>query len=300
MLPARLPRMKWVSPAQAGVPPFSPTASPPRAALWLLAASLLASLAACTPVIGDSCSLSTDCASDGTRICDTAEPGGFCTVLNCTGTNLGASCPDYAICVLFNSNIPGCPLSAYGPARTGQSECRNTCSNNGDCRIDYLCANPADPPWSATVLDPHTPEKICLPLLVFLDGGISPVNYGFDGALDAVPPVCQAAGPVFDAGFPPLDAGVDASPEAASDALAEMRDAGNADAEQHDAAHDASSDAKHDGKVDATVDAGHHDASPDAHDAGHDVAKDAGNDAAKDAAHEAGDAAPKDAAHDGG
>jgi hypothetical protein len=286
----------------APTPTMIQPSRPPAGAPWLLAAALtaaLASLAACTPVIGDSCELSTDCASDGTRICDTAEPGGFCTVLNCTGTNLGASCPDYAICVLFNANVPGCPLSAYGPSRTGQSECRNTCTNNGDCRTDYLCANPADPPWSATILDPNTPEKICLPLLVFLDGGISPVNYGYDGSLDAIPPVCQAAGPMFDAGFPPLDAGVDAPPDAASDALAEKRDAGAPDAEHRDAAHDGPTDAKRDGKVDATVDAGH-DASMDAHDAGHDVAKDAEKDAMGDALHEAGDAGPKDAAHDGG
>jgi hypothetical protein len=90
------------------------------------------SLAACTPSIGDSCQLSTDCASDGTRICDTSEPGGYCTVLNCTGNNLGASCPDNAVCILFNANIPGCPFSARRPASTGVSQCRNTCGTNSD------------------------------------------------------------------------------------------------------------------------------------------------------------------------
>src|SRR6516164_4737254 len=45
----------------------------------------MASLAAtgCTPKIGDKCILSTDCSQQGTLVCDTSQPAGYCTQLNC-------------------------------------------------------------------------------------------------------------------------------------------------------------------------------------------------------------------------
>jgi hypothetical protein len=234
-------------------------------------------LTGCTPVIGDSCTLSTDCASDGTRVCDTSEPGGFCTVLNCTGNELGSLCPDNALCVEFFPNVQGCPLDVRSPARTSISECRNTCGNDSDCRTDYFCRSPLAPPWSARILDTEQTATICLPLLVFVDGGTSSVNYGYDGSLDAVPPVCQSTGPSFDAGFPPLDAG-DAGSDAASDAA------------EKDAATDAKRDAAADAKRDATLDAGHGDA-------GADAAKDGPKEGAVDGSRDAAGAA-KDAASD--
>ena len=250
---------------------------------WASVVSLAAALAAgswltgCTPKIGDSCALSTDCASDGTRVCDTSEPGGFCTVINCTGNALGSQCPDNALCVNFLPNEPGCPRQVRSPAATAVSECRDTCGSDSDCRTDYYCRDPRLPPWSAQILDPEQVVTICLPLLVFVDGGTSSVNYGYDGSLDAVPPVCQSTGPSFDAGFPPLDAG-DAGVDAA------------ADAEKKDAAKDAASDAKHDATLDAGGDAGKGDAAPDA-------AKDAAHDGSADAPDGAKDA-PSEAAHD--
>jgi hypothetical protein len=226
---------------------------------WLVAAVLpsavaMGPLTGCTPSIGDSCALSTDCASDGTRVCDTAEPGGYCTVLNCTGNNLGSTCPDNALCVLFNDNVPGCPFSARSPARTGQAECRNSCNTDSDCRASYLCASPLSPPWSAEILDPNQTIKVCLPALSFVDGGIGSTNYGYDGALDAIPPVCQANGPTFDAGFPPLDAGVDGAPDAAPDVHAPdaAPDVHAVDAgKDAPPARDAGSDAHHDATLDA-------------------------------------------------
>jgi hypothetical protein len=203
------------------------------------------SLAACTPSIGDSCQLSTDCASDGTRICDTSEPGGYCTVINCTGNNLGASCPDNAVCILFNANIPGCPFSARRPASTGVSQCRNTCGTNSDCRGGYICGAPNGPPWSAEILDPNQTVKVCLPALDFVDGGVQTEGgYGYTGPADAVPPVCQAAVQAFDSGFPPLDAGIDGAADAAA------KDAGRSK--------DAAADSARDGKA-VSVDSGHSD-----------------------------------------
>jgi hypothetical protein len=226
------------------------------AAATLAIASGTAMLTGCTPQIGDSCSLSTDCASDGTRVCDTAEPGGYCTVLNCTGNNLGSVCPDNAYCINFNPNVPGCPYNPRVVSRASEAECRNGCGNNGDCRAGYICANPMDPPWSAQILDPDQTAMVCLPMLSFTETGISTVNYGYDGSLDAVPPVCQAAGPSFDAGFPPLDAAVDGAADSGADAG--HPDSGKRDGGGHDATlgtHDASEGGHRTG--DAIADAAH-------------------------------------------
>jgi len=242
-------------------------------------ASLLAAsawLAGCTPSIGDSCALSTDCASDGTRVCDTSEPGGFCTVLNCTGNSLGSDCPDNAFCILFSPNVPGCPDSVRSPSRLSVAQCRNTCSTDSDCRAGYFCRNPAGPPWYAEVLDPIQNVAICMPVLSFIDGGTSPVGYAYTGAPDAVSPVCQSAGPTFDAGFPPLDAAVDAGVDAAA----------KTDAKADAKARDGAVDAKGDAKIDATLDAG-----------GRDAAKDARQDTLAPDAHRADAAAD---AHDAG
>jgi len=261
----------------------------PVQGVWLLAvpfAALAAALTGCTPAVGDSCALSTDCATDGTRICDTSEPGGYCTVLNCTGNSLGSVCPDNALCVLFNPNIPGCPYSAHAPAPTGTAQCRGRCARNSDCRADYVCAIPTSAPWNAKILDTDQAQAVCLPALVFVDGGKSPVAYGYSGPPDAEPPVCQAAGPTFDAGFPPADAGVDAAPEAAPDGGAKG-DGASPDA----GARDGSADAK----VDSTLDASHAETgAPDggtADGGAHDAAKDAlDGQAAKDAVADAPDA----------
>ena len=254
----------------------------------LLATAVSTSLAAwmtgCTPVIGDSCALSTDCAIDGTRVCDTSQPGGFCTVLNCTGNELGSFCPDNALCISFFPNVPGCPDSVRSPGRMSTAECENTCNSDSDCRASYYCRSPTGPPWNAQILDPWQTAKICLPYLGFVDGGTSPVSYGYVGSPDAIPAVCQPAGPTFDAGFPPLDAATDAT-DASADARTDA-----ADASRRDAGADA--------KTDSTLDAGRHDGALDgARDGSHDGRTGGAADgASKDGPPK--DGAPKDGASD--
>jgi hypothetical protein len=223
----------------------------------------------CAPEIGDSCALSTDCASDGTRVCDTSEPGGYCTILNCTGTDLGSPCPGGDVCVLFNANVPGCPYSSQTPARTGQSFCMAGCNTNDDCRGGYSCRSPTGAPWDAVLLDPDPQALVCMANLWFIDGGLSPTSSGYDGSLDAIPPVCLPTGPTYDAGFSSPDAGFDAGVDAGIP--------GKSDAGHRDAAADA--------KADGTV---HNDgAAPDAHqDGAHDGA--VNKDGSADAAHDAG------------
>jgi hypothetical protein len=175
---------------------------------------LLFGLSGCTPSIGDKCVLSTDCSIRGDRICDNAQPGGYCTQLNCGG-NL---CPDKAACVLFNQNVPGCPYDDRSPSRTGRSYCMKTCESRGDCREGYDCRDPKGPPYNAAILDDGQNVKIC----VAFPSDRSEVSS--DAGADAgIPAVCLAVGP--DAGT------IDASrPEGGTqnDAGADGGDAGDA------------------------------------------------------------------------
>ena len=178
---------------------------------------MLAAIASCTPEIGDKCQVSTDCSIRGDRLCDTSQPGGYCTQLNCRGNG----CADEAACILFNSALPGCSFDdRAGPSgsRVARSFCMAQCESNGDCREGYVCTNPADPPWRAVILDDNQNKRACLAL---------PFE-GQDAGLVSVepPPVCnavfdasafEAAAPrIQEAGAPPLfpDASSDASPPA--------------------------------------------------------------------------------------
>jgi hypothetical protein len=128
----------------------------------LVCLSLSLALAACGEEIGDSCSLSTDCSSTGTRICDTNSPGGYCTVIGCdVGT-----CPEEAVCVRFfpvtSSNRVCDPAvedisenactadevctiqKICSPRNSEVRFCMRTCGGDGDCRSEYECRDQAD------------------------------------------------------------------------------------------------------------------------------------------------------------
>jgi hypothetical protein len=106
--------------------------------------------AACGHKIGDSCTVSSDCSSDGTRVCDTFSPGGSCTIEGCDfGT-----CPDEAVCVRFFpalQNAPDCKTAACqpdeictvgglcAPRSIELRFCMLKCEDNGDCRDGYEC-----------------------------------------------------------------------------------------------------------------------------------------------------------------
>jgi hypothetical protein len=127
---------------------------PLLAALLALAAPALG----CGSSIGDSCSTSADCSTDGDRICDYSSPGGYCTVESCDyGT-----CPDDAVCVRFFPGIDlsapsctpatgeGCSLSEVctlagvcAPRSIERRYCMATCSGDGDCRGGYECRDQA-------------------------------------------------------------------------------------------------------------------------------------------------------------
>jgi len=100
-----------------------------RRSRWLL---LLASLGVvallavgCSPEIGDDCSTSIDCSANGDRICDTAQPDGYCTVRGCEQ----GTCPEEAVCVEFRPNVD----------RLADRWCLYSCSDDSDCRDGYRC-----------------------------------------------------------------------------------------------------------------------------------------------------------------
>jgi hypothetical protein len=97
---------------------------------------LLALLLGCTPQIGKKCTLSTDCSQLGDRLCDTTQPGGYCTVFNCEPDQ----CPN-AICVAFNPMLdPACGAATDGRwPRFERSFCLASCNGDGDCRDQYQC-----------------------------------------------------------------------------------------------------------------------------------------------------------------
>jgi hypothetical protein len=187
-------------------------------------------LAACTPNIGDKCQLSTDCAISGGRICDTSQPNGYCTILNCTPN----SCPSGASCVLFQPSVPGCTYDDYhSPSRTGVSFCMAQCDQDSKCRQGdgYVCRDPTKQPWNAAIIDDNQSAQVCI---VAPDPKTSPQPEA------SPPPVCGQSGAdagAEDAGAPegggPVEAGAaDGSVDAGGGGIDSggAADSGSADA----------------------------------------------------------------------
>ncbi len=87
---------------------------------------MLCAASGCAPEIGDDCESSIDCSVNSERICDTASPGGYCTIANCDAD----TCPEDAVCVEFRFN----------PERLASRWCMASCEDGGDCRGgDYGC-----------------------------------------------------------------------------------------------------------------------------------------------------------------
>ena len=123
--------------------------------------------AGCGKSIGDACGTNVDCSITGERFCDTAPPGGYCTVEGCDVD----TCPSESVCVRFFTPImsescqfdPGnarancqvdercvCDESPNGtcndpvhahcaPENSERRWCMKKCSHNGDCRNLYEC-----------------------------------------------------------------------------------------------------------------------------------------------------------------
>lgn len=124
---------------------------------------VLLGASACQPRIGDDCRVNQDCSGERQRICDTSQPGGYCTLANCTES----SCPEgESICVMFNSSSSAVPACEY-PGKLSPSArtfCMMTCNSDSDCRTDYFCTDIGGPdPWGALVVQKDAPTtKICI------------------------------------------------------------------------------------------------------------------------------------------
>jgi hypothetical protein len=166
---------------------------------------VLAALTGCKAHIGSSCALNTDCSLQGNLVCDTSEPGGYCTYFNCVPD----TCQNEAACVALNAAVPGCAYNDYNsPARTARTMCLQQCHKDSDCRTSegYICASPQNPPWNGVIIDDDQQQLVCI---------LGPDYYdaGPDGALASYRPdagVCQPTGPVV----PPIEAGVTPQPDA--------------------------------------------------------------------------------------
>lgn len=109
-----------------------------RAVRWLpIVSFLVVGAVACAPQLGDACSDSLDCAVDGTRTCDTTQPGGYCLIPGCRSDE----CPDEGVCVRF------------GIDERARTFCMRRCGGDGDCRSDYECLE-EDPPPITSEPDP--------------------------------------------------------------------------------------------------------------------------------------------------
>ncbi|MCC6559083.1 MAG: hypothetical protein IT372_39670 [Polyangiaceae bacterium] len=131
---------------------------------WLARSLFLAAAAAaatgCTPEIGDECQTSTDCSQQGDRLCDTNQPGGYCTIFNCEPD----TCPeDDGVCVAFDPELDlACGIVDDGRwARFERTFCLHECEDDGDCRSGYECVAPET--RGALIVDTEPLEpKVCM------------------------------------------------------------------------------------------------------------------------------------------
>jgi hypothetical protein len=116
----------------------------------------------CTPKIGDSCTVSTNCSASGDRLCDITEPGGYCTIFNCEPDG----CPDDSVCINFGtelSPVDQCS-TAQGNSPYQRSFCMARCASNSDCRGGYECQSLSGSPpnrWNAVLADSDGDGKVC-------------------------------------------------------------------------------------------------------------------------------------------
>jgi hypothetical protein len=171
----------------------------------------------CAPKIGDHCSISTDCSANGDRLCDTTQPGGYCTIFNCEPN----SCPEEAVCVAFNEK--SCPdtTPAAGDAGVANSVqsvrfqrtfCMLTCNGDGDCRSGYVCLDTSsDPARQVVDINPSSVRICTVPPLASSAGDAQPP------VATPVPAVCLPP----DASFEPWEStegGSSSTPESSDDA----------------------------------------------------------------------------------
>jgi len=132
--------------------------------------------AGCGQQIGDSCIVSSDCAIDGSRVCDNSSKDGYCTIAGCDYD----TCPGESECVRFFSggfaNRPCgtaadcsldelCSIQSQCVPRSAETRfCMKKCSQPSDCRDGYECRVYMDPiPMGTNDMLHHGGEPVLAP-----------------------------------------------------------------------------------------------------------------------------------------
>jgi len=140
-------------------------------AAFALALAVALGAAACGKQIGDGCQTATDCSPNGGRICDLAQPGGYCTILGCDET----TCPSEATCIrFFPSQFLTRPCNPYCEDRPpGVSTGDAGAVLDAGVTTPPLC--PAAYPQDASVTSaicPNGPTNDCSSDEICLDSGL--------------------------------------------------------------------------------------------------------------------------------
>jgi hypothetical protein len=112
---------------------------------------------ACGKEIGDACIVSSDCSTDGSRVCDMSQFQGYCTIQGCDYS----TCPEEGACIRFfmgsfqnrpcnpvTENISTddcsldelCTLEGQCVPRSAEVRyCMRKCDTSADCRDGYEC-----------------------------------------------------------------------------------------------------------------------------------------------------------------
>jgi hypothetical protein len=88
-----------------------------------LALTILCFVAGCGPVIGDACTVNTECGA-GVCLNHSFAPGGLCSVVCKVGS--ANTCPSGSICVA-------------GTVDGDTAGCLHSCARDADCRSGYVC-----------------------------------------------------------------------------------------------------------------------------------------------------------------
>jgi hypothetical protein len=140
------------APAFKVQPPPAMSRLPTFAQVALLVAVAATVGSGCRREIGDDCRTAVDCQPNGSRQCDSSQPGGYCTIQGCDER----SCPEEAVCMRFfpgqfltkpcNPGEDNCAADEIcleeglcAPLSTELRFCVKSCSSADDCRDGYAC-----------------------------------------------------------------------------------------------------------------------------------------------------------------
>jgi hypothetical protein len=177
----------------------------------------------CTPKIGDSCTVSTNCSTSGDRLCDITQPGGYCTIFNCEPD----TCPVDSLCINFGtslSSMPGCTPS-QGNSPYQRSFCMASCGSDGDCRGGYSCLSAKE--VGGVLAENSRSGKVCAVKPKAMSEEVAIYDGGADGGISMSNEVCTGSDAGPEAGGAAASSGGAGGTSAAGGAAGESGAAGD-------------------------------------------------------------------------